>query len=108
MVCHGKNHEQATRAVMSHIAARVFTVLRDDRPCELKDTEGKSINVLATRDLIMARYPVPEDIRQERRRSTGRKGNALGLQKRRGTAVGSEHEATMAPQPVISLPSPFT
>ena len=107
MVHHGKNHKQAMGAVMSHIAARVFAVLREDRPYELKDTEGKSINVLAARDLIMARYRVPEDIRQERRRSKGRKGNAPGLQKE-GTAVGREHEAAIAPQPVVSLPSPVS
>jgi transposase len=107
MVYHGKNHKQAMGAVMSHIAARVFAVLREDRPYELKDTEGKSINVLAARGLIMARYRVPEDIRQERRKSKGRKGNALGLQKK-GMAIGREHEAAIAPQPVMSLPSPVT
>jgi hypothetical protein len=94
-------------AVMSHIAARVFAVLREDRPYELKDTEGKSINVLAAKGLIMARYRVPEDIRQERRKSKGRKRNAAGLQKE-GTAVGREHEAAIAPQPVVSLPSPVS
>ena len=107
MVYHGKSHKQAMGAVMSHIAARVFAVLREDRPYELKDTEGKSINVLAAKDLIVARYRVPEDIRQERRKSKGRKSNALGLQKE-GMEVGREHEAAIARQPVISLPSPIT
>lgn len=107
MVHHGKNHKQAMGAVMSHIAARVFAVLREDRPYELKDTEGKAINVLAAKDLIMARYRIPEDIRQERRRSKGRKGDAPGLQNE-GTAVGRQHEAAIAPQPVVSLPSPVT
>jgi len=106
MVYHGKNHKQAMGAVMSHIAARVFTVLREDRPYELKDTEGKPISVLAARDLIMAKYRVPEDIRQERRKSKGRKANAPGLQKKMGTAAGREHEAAIAPQPATSLPSP--
>ena len=108
MVYHGKNHKQAMGAVMSHIAARVFTVLREDRPYELKDTEGKSISVLAARNLIMAKYQVPEDIRQERRKSKGRKANTPGLQKKRGTAAGREHEAAIAPQPATSLPSPVT
>jgi hypothetical protein len=34
---------------MSHIAARVFTVLREDRPYELKDTDGNSISMAAAR-----------------------------------------------------------
>jgi len=105
MVYHGKNHKQAMGAVMSHMAARIFTVLREGRPYELKDTEGKSISKLAARDLIMAKYRVPEDIRQERRKSKGRKTNTLGLQKKRGTAVGREHEAAIAPQPATNLPS---
>ena len=108
MVYHGKNHKQAMGAVMSHIAARVFTVLREDRPYDLKDTEGKSMSVLAARDLIMVKYQVPEDIRQARRKSKGRKANTLGLQKRRGMAAGREHEAAIAPQPATSLPSPVT
>ena len=44
-------------------------------------------------------------IRQERRKSKGRKANTLGLQKKRGTAAGREHEAAIAPQPATSLPS---
>jgi transposase len=108
MVYHGKNHKQAMGAVMSHIAARVFTVLREDRPYDLRDTEGKSMSVLAARDLIMVKYQVPEDIRQARRKSKGRKANSLGLQKRKGIAAGREHEAAIAPQPATSLPSPVT
>jgi transposase len=108
MVYHGKNHKQAMGAVMSHIAARVFTVLREDRPYELKDTEGKSIDVLAARDLIMAKYRVPEDIRQERRKSKGRKANNTGAQKKEGMVGGREHEAAIAPQPATTLPSPAT
>jgi transposase len=90
MVYHGKNHKQAMGAVMSHIAARVFTVLREDRPYELKDTDGKSISVLAARELIMAKYQVPEDIRQARRKSKGRKASTPGLQNKKGTVAGRE------------------
>jgi len=106
MVYHGKNHKQAMGAVMSHIAARVFTVFREDRPYELKDPEGKSISKLAAQELIMAKYQVPEDIRQARRKSKGRK--APGLREKRGTVAGREHEAAIAPQPATSLPSPVT
>jgi transposase len=106
MVYHGKNHKQAMGAVMSHIAARVFTVLREDRPYELKNTEGKSINVLAARDLIMAKYRVPEDIRQERRKSKGKKPIPLDYKRKMGTAAGRKREAAIAPQPATSLPSP--
>ena len=91
---------------MSHMASRVFAVLRESKPYELKDTDGKSISMLAARELIMANYQVPEDIRQARRKSKGRKANAPGLQKKRGTATGRECEAAIAPQPATRLPSP--
>jgi len=84
MVYHGKTHKQAMGAVMSHIGARVFTVLREDRAYELRDTEGKSITTMAARALILAKYQVSEDIRKERRRSKGRKGITAIVWKRGG------------------------
>ena len=91
MVHHGKNHKQAMGAVMSHMGARVFRVLREDRPYELRDTEGKPISKAAARALILAKYQVPKDIRQERRK--GRKANTPGPQKKEGMAAGRVHEA---------------
>jgi hypothetical protein len=44
MVDHGKNHKQAMGAVMSHLGARVLTVLKENRPYELKDVDGKPIS----------------------------------------------------------------
>jgi transposase len=108
MVLHGKNHKQAMGAVMSHIAARVFRVLREDRPYELKDTEGNSISMAAARHLIVSKYQVPEDIRQERRKSKGRNASKSGPESKRGTAAGREREAAIAPQPAAGLPSPVT
>jgi transposase len=106
MVHHGKNHKQAMGAVMSHMGARVFRVLREDRPYELKDTEGKSISKAAARVLILAKYQVPEDIRQERRRRKGRKANTPGPRKEEGIVASRIHEAAVAPQPGASLLPP--
>jgi len=108
MVHHGKNHKQAMGAVMSHMGARIFTVLREGRPYELRDTEGKPIGKAAARALILAKYRVPEELRQERRRRKGRKANAHGPQKKEGMAVGRTHEAAIAPQLAATLPSPDT
>jgi transposase len=108
MVYHSKNHKQAMGAVMSHIGARIFTVLREDRPYELRDTEGKPISKMAARALILAKYHVPEDIRQKRRRIKGSKANTAGERKRKGMMSGRIHEAALAPQPADSLPSPGT
>lgn len=108
MVYHGKNHKQAMGAVMSHMGARIFTVLREDRPYELKDTDGRSLGALAARALIMTKYHVPEDIRQARRKSRGEKTGSSPLGSRRGTVGDKKREAAVAPQLVTSLPSPVT
>ena len=107
MVHHGKNHKQAMGAVMSHIGARVFTVLREDRPYELRDTDGKPISKMAARALILAKYQVPEDIRQQRRRSR-RKTSTPGAQEKEGMVAGRIYEAAEAPQPAAIKPSPNT
>jgi transposase len=107
MVYHGKHHKQAMGAVMSHMGARVFTVLREDRPYELRDTEGKLISKMAARALILARYQVPQDIRQERRRSKRRKASTLGMREE-GMVAGRIYEAARAPQPAAIKPSPGT
>ena len=108
MVHHGKTHKQAMGAVMSHVGARVFTVFREDRPYELRDTEGKPISNMAARALILAKYQVPEDIRKERRRSKGRKANTTRAAKKEGALVGSVYEAAGAPQAVATKSSPST
>jgi transposase len=94
MVSHGKNHKQAVGAVMSHIGARVWKVLLEDRPYKLKDTHGKSISPGDARRLILTEYHVPEDIRRERRRRN------IKTDKIKETATNRENEAARAPQPV--------
>jgi len=108
MVYHGKTHKQAMGAVMSHVGARVFTVLREDRPYELRDAGGKPISNMAARAFILAKYQVPEDIRKERLRSKGRKANTSRAAKKEGALVGSVHEATRAPQAVATKSPPNT
>ena len=44
MVHNGKNHMQAMGAVMSHMSARVLAVLREDKPYELRDKDGRPVS----------------------------------------------------------------
>ena len=68
MVRHGKNHRQAMGAVMSHLGARILRVLKENRPYEIRDLDGNPISKGEARKLIVSKYRVSEDIRQERRR----------------------------------------
>lgn len=64
MVDYGKIHKQATGAVMSHLASRIYTVLKEDRPYELADVDGRSVGMEESRQIIKERYTVPQEIRK--------------------------------------------
>jgi transposase len=95
MVHHGKNHKQAMGAVMSHMAARVLAVLREDKPYELRDIQGRPITHEESRRLILSNYQVPEEIKRERRR----RKTASDYTRAR---VKSREMAANAPQPVVA------
>jgi len=102
MVHNGKTHMQAMGAVMSHMSARVLAVLREDKPYELRDIDGRSISREEARKIILSKYKVPEEIRRERRhRKT--LGNSSSQKKLREMLVPRVHEAAVAPQPVVNL-----
>ena len=96
MVNHGKNHKQAMGAVMSHLGARVLTVLKEDRPYELRDAKSNIIRKSDARRLILSEYYVSEDIRRERRRR-----NPVKVRRISGEMTTYRtNEAAKAPQPV--------
>jgi transposase len=94
MVHHGKTHRQAMGAVMSHLGARVLRVLKEDRPYEIRDLEGKAIDMNEARGLILSQYHVSEEVRRERRRRNTKVAII------RETATISANEAANAPQAV--------
>ena len=97
MVYHGKTHRQAMGAVMSHLGARILVVLREKRPYELRDPEGKPIGKEEARKLILSQYKVPEQIRRQRRRRNPRK--AKGTKGKARYASPRASEVATAPQP---------
>jgi transposase len=92
MVYHGKNHRQAMGAVMSHLGARVLRVLKEDRPYEIRDLEGKAIDKNEAKGLIISQHHVSEEVRRERRRRNSK------ANRREEAATVSIHEAVDAPQ----------
>ena len=97
MVHNGKNHKQAMGAVMSHIGARVLAVLQENRPYELRDTEGNPITWGEARKLVLSNYQVPDEIKQARRRRTTEGDSTQSRKRRREMLVYSTHEAAEAP-----------
>lgn len=97
MVHHGKTHLQAMGAVMSHLGARIMAVLREGRPYELRDSQGKLLTKKEAMELIRSAYKVPEETRQARRRRKPNEGRLTGRRTR---------EAAKAPQPGLLIPPP--
>lgn len=103
IVHYGKNHKQAMGAVMSHMAARVLAVLREDRPYELQDIDSRPTASEGARRLILLNYQVPEEIKRERRRHKRVTGEAVKSGRRkREMAAHRTNEAATAPQPVAA------
>ena len=102
MVHNGKNHMQAMGAVMSHMSARILAVLREDKPYDLRDMDGRPVTREEARRIILSKYQVPEEIRRERRhRKT--LGNYKLQKTLREMLVPRTYEAAEAPQPVVIL-----
>jgi transposase len=94
MVNHGKTHLQAMGAVMSHLGARILAVLRENRPYEIRDIQGRPLSRRAAMELIRSGYTVPESVRKVRRRRKSNEGRLTGCR---------AHEAAKAPhsEPLI-------
>jgi len=78
---------------MSHMSARVLAVLREDKPYELRDIDGRTASREEARKIILTRYQVPEEIRRERRRPKT-PGNSKLQKKLREMLVPRVHVVT--------------
>ncbi len=63
MVNKGKHYLQAICACATHLLTRVFGVLRDSRPLELRDVDGTPVSKERARTICQERFPVPEEVR---------------------------------------------
>jgi len=72
IVHHGKHHTQAVCACATHLLDRIWTILKEDRPYELRDVDGTPVTVEQARQIIAERYTVPKEIRQRNNQHTRR------------------------------------
>lgn len=68
MVNKGKHHNQAVCACATHLLDRVYTVLKEKRPYELRDVDGRPVSKQEGREIAAARYTVPEEVRKRNSR----------------------------------------
>jgi hypothetical protein len=99
----GKTHKQAMGVVMSHLATRVYTVLKEERPYQLRDLEGNPVTMVEARSLVRERFWVPEEVRRLRRHQNWPKKKENLPQEVPFPSLGrssetTAHEAANAPQ----------
>ena len=82
MVNKGKHHSQAVCACATHLMNRVFVILSEDRPYELRDVDGTPVTTEQARAIIAERYTVPEAVRQ-RNNKRARKERAKQREERK-------------------------
>jgi hypothetical protein len=73
MMHHGKHHHQAVCTCATHLLDRIWTVLSEERPYELRDVDGTAVTAAEAQRIIAERYRVPAEVRrrnnQRQRRS---------------------------------------
>jgi hypothetical protein len=72
MVDYGKHHTQAVCACATHMLDRIWTVLKEDRPYEVRDVDGTPVTVEQARKIIAERYTVPKDVRARNKKRARR------------------------------------
>jgi transposase len=71
MVRYGKHHLQAVCACASHLANRIYALLKQNRPYELRDLQGKPISAAQSRELCLL-YHVPDEVRERNNKRSRR------------------------------------
>jgi hypothetical protein len=73
MVNKGHCHSQAVCAVITRLINRIVSILKENRPYELKDPEGNPISAKKAKTLIKEQFTVPEEIRKRSRSQRSRR-----------------------------------
>jgi hypothetical protein len=110
MVELGKTHKQAMGVVMSHLLSRIYTVLKEQRPYQLRNLAGNPVTRLEARSLIRETLRVPEEVRRLRRHNNRTKKEDLPQEVPfPSTGRGGKttaHEAANAPQRGLPASTP--
>ena len=88
MMNKGQHHHQAVCACATHLLDRVYVVLKEERPYELRDVDGTPVTPQQARAIIAERYFVPEEVRKRNNRRS-RKERAERRMERKRKQKGS-------------------
>lgn len=68
MVRHGKHHRQAVCACATHLLDRIWVILSENRPYELRDVDGRPVSGPEAQRIVAERYTVPDEVRRQNNR----------------------------------------
>lgn len=68
MVRKGNHHHQAVCACATHLLDRIYVILKEDRPYQLRDVNHNPVTPQQARSLIAEHYTVPDEVRQRNNR----------------------------------------
>lgn len=71
-VHHGKHHTQAVCTCATHLLDRIWTILKENRPYELRDVDGTPVTTEQARQIITERYTVTPELRKRNNQRTRR------------------------------------
>ena len=101
---------QAVCACATHLMDRVRTVLREDKPYELRDVDGRPVSKKEAREIIAQRYTVPDGVRQQtnqRARKAREEKREEDKEKRRSRRRTKGADVGTSPQPGQASPPPY-
>lgn len=64
MVTYGKHFLQAICTCATHLLDRVYVVLREQRPYEVRDVDGTPVSATQAHTICLERYHVPDEVRR--------------------------------------------
>lgn len=64
MMDYGKHHLQAVCACATHLLDRIYVVLRQNRPYQLRDVDGTPVTKQQARRICQERFTVPAEVRR--------------------------------------------
>jgi len=77
MVERGAHHTKAVCVVAARLAARAHAVMTRGEPYVIRDLDGRPVTTAEAREIIAAKYHVPEHVRRRRRAQQGKAPQAV-------------------------------
>jgi transposase len=83
MMAYGKHHLQAVCACATHLLDRIYIVLREDRPYQLRDVDGTPLTKRQARLICQQQYHVPQQVRSQNNKRARKARKEERIEKKR-------------------------